>query len=99
MTTQIDAVQNPETEVQQIASILFTLPLEKIIEIRDYTLFLQARYGQVATQRSLNLPISSVYLDIADAWSDEDMYDQATASFQHAQRRFGVEDEYTPTTR
>lgn len=101
MKIQLNTVQNPEIEVQRIASILFTLPLEKIMEVRDYTLFLQARYGQLATNRTPNLSAStsSLHLDIADSWSDEDLRDLATASFQQAQHQFGVDDEYTPTSR
>ncbi len=61
----------------EIVEILGGLPAEKIDEVRDFALFLKARYGT-------DLPI-----DESDEWSDEDMRDISRASFEYGYRAAG----------
>lgn len=54
------------TPIRQILEGLQKLPAPQVAEVRDFVLFLQARYGGP--------------YDISDAWSDEDLRDLTAAS-------------------
>jgi hypothetical protein len=107
MDAQLETLPNLETEVQYITSLLFKLPLEKIVEVRDYTLFLHARYGDrqttVAPFFHVSLPsvtpTANTTINVDDAWSEEDQHDLAASSFHYAQQLLEIEDEYAPETR
>lgn len=51
MSTNEFAIHYSET-VERIADILGTLPQDKIVEVHDYALFLQNRYGRMARKPS-----------------------------------------------
>ena len=58
-----------QTAVGEVVRALLALPAEQVTEVRDFVLFLQARYGRVS--------------DVSDAWSDEDIADLAKASLMY----------------
>lgn len=58
---------------EQIMRAISTLPPEKVAEVYDFVLFLQARYGQP-------------WVDRSDAWSEEDIQDLAAAALAYADR-------------
>lgn len=70
-----------ERQVQQIVDALFTLPPEKVAEVRDYVWFLQARYSR------------SPVVDVGDSWSEQDMHDLTVATLTYAGQTFWVDDE------
>jgi len=63
-------------EVDDIVKALFSLPAEKVAEVRDYIWFLQARYGHSA-------PVQS-----SDEWSKADTEDLTAASLAYAAQSF-----------
>lgn len=56
--------------VDDIVQALFHLPVEQLVQVYDFILFLQGRYGQ---------PV-----DESDSWSDEDLYQLNEASLHYA---------------
>ncbi len=63
-----------DPKIEQIVQILADLPPAKVVDVRDYVLFLGNRYGYSET------------VDEGDAWSEEDMRDIGAASMNHAMR-------------
>ncbi len=45
MSTQLEQL-SLQNEVDRIVEALFTLPADKVTEVRDYVWFLQTQYGQ-----------------------------------------------------
>ena len=80
MHAQLD---HPEViaEVDEIVKALFSLPTEKLAEVRDYVWFLQARYGH------------PVPVDISDEWSEADTDGLTTASLAYAAQSFWRDDD------
>ncbi|MBI4604898.1 MAG: hypothetical protein HY721_23300 [Planctomycetes bacterium] len=60
-------------EAKEILRALAALPLDKVAEVRDFVLFLQERYGQVAA------------VDQSDSWSEEDLRDLTAAVLENAE--------------
>lgn len=52
-----------ETQTLEIINVLKSLPSEKVVEVRDFAIFLRERYGK------------EVIIDENDEWTDEDMKD------------------------
>ena len=61
-----------DPKIEQIVQILADLPPAKVVDVRDYVLFLGNRYGY------------SEAVDESDAWTEEDMRDIGAASMNHA---------------
>lgn len=61
-----------DPKIEQIMHLLVDLPPAKIIDVRDYVLFLRNRYGAVEA------------MDDDNAWSEEDIRDLGTASMRYA---------------
>lgn len=77
-------IENPAAlrwEVAQILHVLQTLPLEKVMDVRDYVFFLQSRYG------------SDQLIDERDEWSDEDLVDATRSSMHYATQSMGLADD------
>lgn len=72
MQTVIDR-PTAATHVQQIVQTLRSLPPEKVAEVWDFVSFLQDRYA--VTQK----------VDVADAWSEQDLQDLSRASLAYAE--------------
>ena len=60
-----------KVRTEQIAQAMSTLPPEKVAEVYDFVLFLQARYGRPS-------------VDTSDVWSEEDTRDLVTATLAYA---------------
>jgi hypothetical protein len=79
------AIEHPAAlrwEVAQIVHVLQTLPIEKVIDVRDYVFFLQSRYG------------SEQLVDERDEWSDEDLVDATRLSMHYATQSLGLTDDH-----
>jgi len=85
-TTPREPIPEPLTtlvwEVQQIVHVLQTLPIEKIIDVRDYVFFLQSRY------------VSDQVVDEGDEWTDEDLIDATHSTMRYAEQSMGLVDDY-----
>ena len=66
-------------ELDAIVAALVSLPVEKVVEVHDYVLFLQARYGHQV-------------IDEQDFWSEEDLHDLGFASLTYAEKAGFVEE-------
>ncbi len=74
-----------KAQIEQIVKAISTLPPEKVTEVYDFVLFLQARYGHP-------LPI-----DTGDAWSEEDIHDLVIATLTYAGQTIWAEEEADDT--
>ena len=70
-----------KTQIKEIVKALSTLPPEKVTEIYDFVLFLQARYGR------------PVPVDTGDVWSEEDIHDLVNATLAYADQTIWAEEE------
>ena len=70
-----------KAQIEQIVKALSTLPPEKVTEVHDFVLFLQARYG------------CSAPVDTSDLWSEEDIHDLVTATLAYASQTIWTEEE------
>jgi len=61
-----------DPKIEQIVQILVDLPPAKVVDVRDYVLFLGNRYGY------------SGAVDESDAWTEDDMRDISMASMNYA---------------
>lgn len=68
------------TETYQIVEVLGSLPADKLEEVRDFALFLKARYG------------TDIQIDESDEWNDEDMRDLSVASMNYGYASLGEDD-------
>ena len=80
MTMQLDYTET-SAEIDQIVAALYTLPSEKVTDVRDYVWFLQTRYRH------------SLPLDVSDEWSEEDIADLTSASLSYATHSFWTADD------
>jgi hypothetical protein len=69
----------PELEAQlhEILRTLVKLPSDQVREVHDFVLFLEERYGEMASA------------NVADDWSDEDIRDLVAASMTYAEESMG----------
>ena len=68
------------TETYQIVEVLGSLPPDKLEEVRDFALFLRARYG------------SDIQIDESDEWTDEDIRDISIVSMNYGYSSLGEDD-------
>ena len=61
-------------EAKEILNVLETLPQDKVIQVRDFVLFLKERY---AKDREV---------DKNDAWTDEDLRDLCISDWKYAEQ-------------
>jgi hypothetical protein len=57
-----------DTETTEILQVLKKLPPEKVVEVRDFAVFLQSQYEKSQT------------IDESDEWTDEDLQDFTASS-------------------
>jgi hypothetical protein len=69
------------SEVDQIVEALFTLPVDKVAEVRDFVWFLQARY------------VHSPSIDCSDGWSEQDTQDLTAATLAYAGQSLWTDDD------
>lgn len=62
-----------ETQTLEIVNVLKSLPSEKVVEVKDFALFLREKYK------------NEVVIDESDEWSDEDLQDAVTASMTYSE--------------
>lgn len=60
-----------ETQTLEILNVLKTLPSEKLVEVKDFAIFLRDRYSK----RQI--------VDESDEWTDEDLHDFSSATLMH----------------
>lgn len=60
-----------ETQTLEIINVLKSLPSEKIVEVKDFAIFLRERYGK------------EIIIDENDEWTDEDLKDFSSATFSN----------------
>lgn len=70
-----------KAQIEQLIKAISTLPPEKMTEVYDFVLFLQARYGRPAPA------------DTSDVWSEEDIHDLITATLAYADQTIWAEEE------
>ncbi len=61
-----------DTQTLEILDVLKSLPSEKIVEVKDFAVFLRERYGKAET------------IDESDEWTDEDLRDVSIATLRYA---------------
>lgn len=61
-------------QAKEILQALQALPADKLLEVYDYITFLRERYARRA------------FVDVSDAWSDEDISDLVAAALNYADR-------------
>ena len=59
------------TETLEILDVLNALPSDKIVEVKDFAIFLRERYAKTNV------------IDESDEWSDEDFQDITNASINY----------------
>lgn len=74
-----------KVSIEQVVKAISTLPPEKMAEVYDFVLFLQARYGRLA-------------VDESDVWSEEDVQDLVTATLAYATQTIWAEEEANNAT-
>ncbi len=57
----------------EILDVLKNLPSEKIVEVKDFAVFLRERYGK------------NEKIDESDEWTDEDLQDVSNASLNYSE--------------
>lgn len=62
-----------DTQTLEILDVLKSLPSEKIVEVKDFAVFLRDRYGKSET------------IDESDEWTDEDLKDITSASLNYVE--------------
>ena len=63
-----------ETQALEIMDVLRALPSEKLVEVKDFAVFLKERYGDADI------------VDYSDEWTDEDLRDFSAASFAYFEK-------------
>ncbi|CAN5797633.1 hypothetical protein BH20ACI4_BH20ACI4_01220 [soil metagenome] len=62
-----------DPQTLEILDVLKSLPSEKIVEVKDFAVFLRDRYGKIET------------IDESDEWTDEDLKDVTSASLNYVE--------------
>lgn len=62
-----------ETQTLEIVNVLKSLPSEKVIEVKDFALFLREKYR------------NDEIIDESDEWSDEDLIEAVGASILYSE--------------